>query len=561
MATGSLSSLGLGSDSVLSYDVIDKLRTADEKAQITPIDTKLSTNSTKKTDLTSITTLASTLKSATSSLADSTNYLQRSTSVSDDAVTVTADAGTNVQDFTLHVSTLAKQDIYQTTSFSSATSTFATSSDTLKLNLGGTDYEFSVSSTTTLTDLKDMINNKMSGKATASILNTGGTNPYRLIIKSNNTGSDNAITITSGNSSTLSALGLDSTDNHLQTATNASFTYNGVSISRSSNSITDLINGVTIKLNDTQTSGTNANVSITQDWTDVKSQLKTFVSSYNSLISNVEDAVSYNKDKSTAGVFQGVSQMVGLSKDLRSQLLSIDSSGRSLTDYGIKLNDAGTLEFDETTFNSKVSSNATDVQDFLMGSTTNETVSYTGSAISSGALNVTYGGLYINDTSIRFSTSSSATATDNAAALQKAINAAGLSGITASVGTNNNIIIKSSSGEDIAITGNSSTLSSLGLTTSTTNAQSTTTKGFFTNYNSLLDSYTKKSTGTLSLLSTYLDTEKTSLTTQRAKVVSDLDTKYETLATKFAKYDSIISKIKTGFQTLSNIISQTNNGS
>ena len=561
MATGSLSSLGLGSDSVLSYDVIDKLRTADETALITPIDTKLSTNSTKKTDLTTITTLASTLKSATSSLADSTNYLQRSTSVSDDAVTVTADAGTSVQDFTLHVSTLAKQDIYQTTSFSSSTSTFATSSDTLKLSMDGTDYEFSVTSTTTLTDLKDMINNKMSGKATASILNTGGTNAYRLIIKSNDTGADNAITITSGSSSTLSALGLDSTDNHLQTATDASFTYNGVSISRSSNKITDLINGVTIKLNDTQTSGTNATVSITQDWTDIKSQLTTFVSSYNSLISNVEDSVSYDKDNSTAGVFQGVSQMVGFSKDLRSQLLSIDSSGRSLYDYGISLNSAGTLEFDETTFNSKVTEDAADVQDFLMGTTTNETVSYTGKTVTSGALNVTYGGLYINDTSIRFSSSSSATAADNAAALQKAINAAGLSGITASVGTDNNIVIKSSSGEDIAITGNSSTLSSLGLTASTTAAKSTTTKGFFTNYNSLLDSYTHDTTGTLSLLSTSLDTEKTSLKTQRAKLVSDLDSKYETLATKFAKYDAIISKMKTGFQTLSNIISQTNNGS
>jgi len=204
-STSSLSSLGLGSSGVLSYDVIDQLRSADEAAQLDPIDTKLTTNSTMQTDLSKITSLTSTLKSSVSSLADETNYLQRSTSVSNTDVSVAADAGTNLQDFTLHVDTLAKQDIYQSTGFVSQTSTFTTNSDTLKINIGGKDYEFSVSASTTLTDLKDMINDKLDGKVTASILNTGGTNPYRLILKSDDTGADNAMTITSGTASTLTS--------------------------------------------------------------------------------------------------------------------------------------------------------------------------------------------------------------------------------------------------------------------------------------------------------------------------------------------------------------------
>ena len=137
MATGSLSSLGLGSDGVLSYDTIDKLRAVDETAQLDPIDTKLETNSTKQTDLSTITTLASTLKASTSALSDETSYLQRSTTVSNDAISITADAGTNVQDFTIRVEELAKQDVYQSTSYAEKTSTFASGNDTITLEFDG----------------------------------------------------------------------------------------------------------------------------------------------------------------------------------------------------------------------------------------------------------------------------------------------------------------------------------------------------------------------------------------------------------------------------------------
>ncbi len=71
----SISSLGLGSDGVLSYDIIDKLRAVDEKAQLDPIDAKLTTNQSKQTDLSVLTTLTASLKSETSTLADEMSYL------------------------------------------------------------------------------------------------------------------------------------------------------------------------------------------------------------------------------------------------------------------------------------------------------------------------------------------------------------------------------------------------------------------------------------------------------------------------------------------------------
>ncbi len=559
-STSSLSSLGLGSSGVLSYDVIDQLRSADEAAQLDPIDTKLTTNSTMQTDLSKITSLTSTLKSSVSSLADETNYLQRSTSVSNTDVSVAADAGTNLQDFTLHVDTLAKQDIYQSTGFVSQTSTFTTNSDTLKINIGGKDYEFSVSASTTLTDLKDMINDKLDGKVTASILNTGGTNPYRLILKSDDTGADNAMTITSGTASTLTSLGLDSADNHLQTATDASFTYNGISITRSSNTIDDLQNGVTITLNQAQEAGTNTTVSITQDWTDVKDQLTSLVSSYNDLMTNLTSATKYDSATSTSGVFQGVSQLNQLSTDIRKQILSVDSQGRSLVDFGISLNDSGTLEFDESAFNALTKTDSKGIQDYFVGTTNYSPTTVTGSnSVPAGALNFTYGDLTINDIGIRFTTDASATAEENVLALQKAINAANISGVTATVGKNNNIILQSATGDDITVEGTSSALTSLGLKANTTYGKSTTTEGVFTNFNSILKEYTDSSKGILTLYADSLTTEKESLTTRRASLVDQLDTKYTAMAKKFAAYDSIINSLTTSFQSVSYMIDAASN--
>jgi len=562
-SSSSLSSLGLGSSGALSYDTIDQLRAVDEANELDPIDTKLKTNTTQQTDLSSITSLASTLKSSVSSLADDTSYLQRTTSVSDSAVSVTADAGTNLQDFTLHVDTLAKQDIYQSTGFASQTSTFTTNSDTLKLTLGGTDYSFSVSSSTTLSDLKDMINDKLDGKVTASLLNTGGTDPYRLVIKSDNTGAANAITITSGNASTLTSLGLDSTDNHLQTATDASFTYNGINITRSSNTINDLQNGVTITLNEAQAKTDAAvSVSIKQDWTDVKDQLTSLVSSYNDLMTNLTTATKYDSTTGTSGVFQGVSQLNQLSTDIRKQILSVDSSGQSLVDFGISLNDAGNLEFDETAFNTLANSNPQSIQDYFSGTTDYTTTTYTGkSSVPSGALTFTYGDLTINDTSIRFTTDASATAADNVLSLQQAINAANISGVTATVGDNNAIVLKSATGADITIAGTSSALSSIGLKASTTYGSSTTTEGAFSKFNTLLSEYLDSSTGVLSLYADSLTTEKDSLTTRRASLVDQLDTKYTAMAKRFAAYDNIISQLTTSFQSLSYMIDSSSNSS
>lgn len=557
-STGALSSLGLGSDGALNYDTIDQLRKVDETAILNPIDTKITTNTTKQNDLATLTTLAATLKASTSSLSSEMSYLKRSTSVSNSDVSVTAQSGTTIQDFSIHVNALAKQDIYQSSNFLLQTSAFSSTNDTLTLGIGSNSYNFNITPSTSLSDLRDMINNQAGSKVTASILNVGGTNPYKLIIKSNDTGNNNAITFSSGNTATLTSLGLDVVDNHLQTASDAKFTYNGVTISRTTNSITDLVSGLTINLNKEQDTGVNTTVAITQDWNDVKSTITSLVTSYNNLISSLSDATKYDTETKTAGTFQGVNEIKSLSQDAKKQILNVDNKGRSLEDYGLSLNDNGYLEFTESTFNAKVNGDPKDVQDYFMGTTTYSTTQYLGKSVTSGALNVTANQFKINGTSIVFNTSSNASISDNLTAIQNAINNSNLAGIEATIGTNNNINIKSTiNGLDLEISGDSATLSSLGFQETTVYAKSTTTNGLFTSFNDLLNSYINSKDGVLSLYKNSLTSEKTSLTDERAKKVSQLDTKYALMAKRFAAYDSIINQLNSSFDSLSLLIKQS----
>lgn len=376
MATSSISSLGLGSDGVLSFDIIDKLKAVDESVIVKPIEAKITNNATKQSDLSILMTLAASVKSTTSVISNETSYLQRKTTVSNSAISVTTQAGSAIQDFSMHVNSLAQSDIYQSKGFSSNSTALGLPTDTLKIGLNGTTFSIDLTATMTLDDLKTKITDATEGKLSVSVLNTGeALDPYRLVIKSKETGKSNLIDFSDTSAGTLSALGLDNiVDNHLQSATDASFEYNGVTIKRSSNTVNDLIVGVSITLNETQPlDETVTNVTIKQDLANVKESLTSFVSTYNELMSNLVESTKYDTTSKASGTFQNASQIKSLKSALKTQLLSSDELGRSLSQYGITLNSTGNLEFDDATLEATLSTDTAATEDFYRGSTNAET--------------------------------------------------------------------------------------------------------------------------------------------------------------------------------------------
>lgn len=205
MATGTLSSLGLGSE-VLNQETLEKLKNADISARVKPYETKIETNTTKQKALTELTTKLAAFQSAVSSLGDSTAFGKRKVtpSVTGDsaAATLTASNGVSVQNLSVKVEKIAHKDVFQSGGITKDTDKVlqtGQSPASFTIMQNGKEYTIKVEATTTYADLADKINSATDGKVIAKIVSTGekGT-PYRFTLSSKETGADNAISFFAG---------------------------------------------------------------------------------------------------------------------------------------------------------------------------------------------------------------------------------------------------------------------------------------------------------------------------------------------------------------------------
>lgn len=205
MATGKLSSLGLGSE-VLNQETLEKLKNADISARVKPYETKIETNTTKQKALTELTTKLAAFQSAVSSLGDSTAFGKRKVtpSVTGDsaAATLTASNGVSVQNLSVKVEKIAQKDVFQSGGITKDTYRVLTTGQqpaSFTIMQNGKEYTIKVEANTTYADLADKINSATDGKVIAKIVSTGekGT-PYRFTLSSKETGANNAISFFAG---------------------------------------------------------------------------------------------------------------------------------------------------------------------------------------------------------------------------------------------------------------------------------------------------------------------------------------------------------------------------
>ncbi len=214
MAIGSLSSLGLGSK-VLNYDVIDKLKDADEKALIAPLDKKMEQNVEKQKALVEIKTLLSALKGPVKTLSDYSTYISRKSNVTGDALSASVGAGVPIQDIKVDVQNLAQGDINELgAKFSSRDDIFSQVDTTLKFYTQNKDYAIDIKAGMTLGDVAQSITDATNGEVMGIVMKTGGNDPYQLMVNTKNTGEDNRIYFGSHLQSTLTnknalSLGID----------------------------------------------------------------------------------------------------------------------------------------------------------------------------------------------------------------------------------------------------------------------------------------------------------------------------------------------------------------
>jgi flagellar hook-associated protein 2 len=364
-----ISSLGLGS-SVLTADVIDKLKANDVAGSVTPLDTKITLNKQKQDANTLLTSLMKTLKTNSANMADDLIFTNKKVDISG-TLGATITKGANVESFSLETTTLAKKDITKLGALSDKTTPIASGAGVLKIN----DFEIAYSDTTTLEELTQAITDKAGASVSASILKTGE-GAFNLIISSKETGVAQALTISdsdgSGGAGFLnSALfnAYDETTNptgykKTQEASDASFKYNGITTTRSTNNITDLVYGLNLTL---KKEGDTSNVTITDDFSGFTDEIQSFVDNYNKLTTNLSDSTTTNKEKGTAGIFSSDTFIKSISRDLNRTIMTTNSSGESLVNYGITIDKTGKMVFDKSILDEKLSDNSAAVKLFFSG--------------------------------------------------------------------------------------------------------------------------------------------------------------------------------------------------
>ena len=227
--------------------------------------------------------------------------------------------------------------------------------------------------TTTPAGVVEAINAANKG-VTASLVDTGtGGNNFRIVL-SGDMGIAGTFAVTSSISDDL---GFGDADKTLQTAQDAVINFEGLNISRGSNSVNDVISGTTIDLNGVTSSTVRLNV--TSDTSTLKTSLQDVVTVYNSLNSSLDNMGSV-KDGSTDtlnGALAGDGSLISYIKNNIRTAVFNESSTKSgnvnaLRDLGISIDRSGKMTFDETTYNSMVLNNFDDISKMLTAGTSNQ---------------------------------------------------------------------------------------------------------------------------------------------------------------------------------------------
>jgi flagellar hook-associated protein 2 len=284
------------------------------------------------------------------------------TSSDSSRVSVTATTSAQVGSYRLTVDKLAQAQVSVSGQFASDSKGIA-GTGSLQLTVAGkSPVTINYGSTDSLSDIADKINTQLGDSATASVLFDGS--KYRLVVASDNTGLAGQITMSEGGSGLGMANKIDAQD--------ASFSLNGVTMTRSSNVITDAISGATLTLNSvTPTGGAATTVAVSTDTSALQKKVQTLVDAYNTVMKQVSNQLSYNGTTKGADTLFGDSSIQGLEGALTNLFASSynTADGTKLTgrDLGIALASDGTLTFDATKFTQVANANPKNVQKLLIG--------------------------------------------------------------------------------------------------------------------------------------------------------------------------------------------------
>lgn len=226
------------------------------------------------------------------------------------------------------------------------------------------------SSNNTLQGIRDAINAAKIG-VTATILNDGdATAPYRLSLSSDNSGVSNSIKVTVDGDGTIDSLlahnPADDSGQNLSetiTASNANLKVNGVAVSKASNSVSDVIHGVTLNLLKETT--TQVKLTVARDNEAINSSIAGFVKAYNDLAKIFKDMSAYDPETKKSAILQGDTTVRTLQAQLRGILgTAVGGSTatlRTLSDVGVSFQKDGSLAINQSKLDGAIAANFSEI--------------------------------------------------------------------------------------------------------------------------------------------------------------------------------------------------------
>jgi len=229
---------------------------------------------------------------------------------------------------------------------------------------GSYEIKIELSGSETLTDVVDLINAR-GGPATANVLNDGtDIAPYRLQVSSTATGRAGELLVSGLDFTTLST----AQDAKIVLGSNAD---SGVLITSSSNTITDIVPGLTIDL--TGVSDEPVTVTLSRDIDSILETFQGLVSSFNVAMERIDEVSGYDAETETRGILlgEGTLQMVErrLFQVVTGRRPGAGGDIRRLSDLGIRLR-AGRLEFDEEKFLAALEDHPEEMTEFFTAEVT-----------------------------------------------------------------------------------------------------------------------------------------------------------------------------------------------
>ena len=390
----SITSTGLGSGLEINT-IVEAIVAAEEE----PASASLLAAATEATEMISA---FGTINSALSDFQDSYSDLSRGstfsattyTSSDDSILSATLGLGAATGSWSFEVEQQAKAQTLVSSSdnsYDKATSAIGTGTISFSYGTYEDDGSFSInpnqaietltidSSNNSLDKLRDTIN-AGDYSVSASLINDGS--KYRLVLTNKETGQENALQLTvaddDGNDSDTSGLSSLTYSGDVKNMTrtsvaqDAKIVMDGIDITSPTNSIANVIEGVTLQVGGKTAVGSTVSLTITSDTSTVEEQINAFVENYNATINQMNTLSSYGSDSESNAILSGDSTVRNIKSQMRSVLNTsiphLTGAVRSFADLGILTNSDGTISLNEDTLATVMANDMASIADFFTAS-------------------------------------------------------------------------------------------------------------------------------------------------------------------------------------------------